>query len=155
MKQNANPFKRQHAHRGMMSLAATSQLLIQGFGPPTPFAGVVGKFMKALTQKLRASPAPMHPVLLAAFLGDRSNARQLLDLLGGLKAIPIRAKGRQQARGQGSACSRKTFKQEAIGMLLKKRRDLLIKPFQGGDQYRICWVSASTISDPDSTAAGS
>src|SRR6266446_10258140 len=134
MKQNANPFKRQHAHCRVMALAAPPQLLIQGLGPATPFAGVISKFMKGLTQKLRAGPAPMHPVLLAAFLGDRSNAGQLLYLWGGLKAIPIRAKGRQQARSQGSARSRKTFKQEAIGMLSKKRRNLFIKPLQGGDQ---------------------
>src|SRR3989442_7019123 len=125
MKQNANPFKGQHAHRRMMTLATPPQLLIYGFGPPTPFAGMVGKLMKALTQELRTGPAPMHPTLLAALLSDRSNARQLLDLLGGLKPIQIRTKGRQQARSQGSARSRKTFKQEAIGMLSKKRRDPL------------------------------
>src|SRR2546427_3030433 len=134
MKQNSNPFKGQHAHRRMMTLAAPPQLVIQSFGPPTPFAGVISKFMKALTQKLRAGPAPMHPVLLTALLGDRSNARQLLDLLGGLKAIPIRAKGRQQARGQGSARSRKTFKQGTIGMLSKKDTDLAVKLLDGSQQ---------------------
>ena len=94
MEQNANPFERQHPKRRMMAFAGSLETLIQGFGPVAPFAGMVGKFMEALAQKLGTGPAPMYPALLAALHGDRGNARQLLDLLGGLKPIPIRAEGR-------------------------------------------------------------
>lgn len=73
----------------------------------------------------------MHRALLAALHGDRGNPRQLLDLLGGLKPIPIRAEGRYQARGQNCARSRKTFKQETIGMFSKKRGNLLIESLDG------------------------
>ena len=134
MEQNANPLKSQYAHRRGMAFARSPQALMQGFGPTTRFAGMIGKFMEALTQKLRTGPAPMHPALFAALLGDRGNARQLLNLLGGLKAIPIRTEGRQQARGQDCARSRKTFKQGTIGMLSKNRCNLAVEPLDGVQQ---------------------
>ena len=134
MKQNANPFKGQHANGCLMTFAEPPQPLVQGFGPGAPFAGMSRKFLKALTQEFRTGPTPMHPALFAALFGDRGNARQLVNLLGGLKAIPIRAKRRQQTRGQSLARPRKTLKQGAIGMLLKNRGDLLIKPLDGLQQ---------------------
>src|SRR5688572_871734 len=114
VKQNANPFEGQDTKSGMMAFATAPQPLIQGLSPTAPVAGVSGKLVEGLAQKLRASPAPVHPPLLAALLGDRRNAKQLLRLLGGLKTIPIRAKGRHQARGQNRTRSRKTVKQGAI-----------------------------------------
>jgi hypothetical protein len=92
---------------------------------------MVGEFLKALAQELGTGPAPLHPALSPALTGDRGNARQWLDLLGVLEAIPIRAEGRQQARGQGVARCRKTFKQGSIRMPSKNLGDLLIEPLEG------------------------
>ena len=141
----------------MVAFAKAPQSLIQGFSPAAPVAGMTGKLVEGLAQKLRASPAPVHPALFAALLGDRRNAKQLLRLLGGLKAIPIRAKGRHQARGQDCTRPRKTVKQGAIGMLAKKRRDLAVKAIDGPAPSNgcSCWTSAATIIAPDSRAAGS
>ena len=65
MKQNANPFEGQDTKGGMMAFATTPQLLIEGFSPAAPVAGVSGKLVEGLAQKLRASPAPVHPALFA------------------------------------------------------------------------------------------
>src|SRR6185436_1349748 len=92
MKQNANPFESQDTKGRMVAFADTPQPLIQGFSPAAPVAGMSGKLVERLPQKLGAGPAPVHPALFAALLGDRRNPKQLLRLLGGLKAIPIRAK---------------------------------------------------------------
>ena len=114
-----------------MAFATAPQPLIQGFSPAAPVAGMAGKLVEGLAQKLRTSPAPVHPALFAALLGDRRNAKQLLRLLGGLKTIPIRAKGRHQARGQDCTRPWKTVKQGAIGMLAKNHGNLAVKALDG------------------------
>ena len=67
MKQNANPFKRQHPYRRMMTLAAPPQLLIQGFGPLTPFAGVVSKFMESFAAETSNKPNANAPNVAGHF----------------------------------------------------------------------------------------
>src|SRR5688500_4639218 len=80
MKQDPNPFESQDTKGRMVAFADTPQPLIQGFSPATPMTGMSGKLVEGLAQKLRASPTPVHPALFAALLGDRRNAKQLLDL---------------------------------------------------------------------------
>ena len=91
MKQNANPLEGQHPHSGVMAFASAPQPFVQSFRPVAPVARIAGKLVERLSQKLESSPAPVHPALFAALLGDRRNPKQLLRLLRGLKALPIRA----------------------------------------------------------------
>src|SRR5262245_47146857 len=52
MKQNANPFESQHPQGGVMSFAGSPQPLIQGSRPAAPVAGMSGKLVEGLAQKL-------------------------------------------------------------------------------------------------------
>src|SRR5262245_27206681 len=134
MKQNANPFEGQHAQGSVMTFAGAPQPLVKSSRPAAPVAGMSGKLVERLAQKLGTGPAPVDPTLFATLLGHRRNAKQLLRLLGGPKAIPIRAKGRHQARSQHCARSRKTVKQGAIGMLAKNHGNLAVKTLNGSQQ---------------------
>src|SRR5215510_9698235 len=93
--QNANPFVGQSSNGGVVFFATLDLEFVVRPCPTTPSARMLGELLKALTHKFRASPPPVHPAFGSTLLGDRSNARKLLHLLRGLKAIPIRAECRR------------------------------------------------------------
>ena len=82
-------------HRLGGNFAASPLLAIEGLGPVTRAAGMFGKLVEGLTPELGTGQAPMDPMLVATLLGDRGDPVALLNLEGGLKPIPIRAKRRQ------------------------------------------------------------
>src|ERR1700688_1147249 len=60
---------------------------------------------QGLAQECRALPAPVHPALLAAALGDRRDARVLLQFISALETVTLLAECSQQARRQMRTCS--------------------------------------------------
>ena len=71
-----------------------------GLCPVTVENRLVGPLMEGRPQKFRTTPAPMHPVLLAAGFGHRGDPRVLLDLGRVRIAVPLRAKGSDQTGNQ-------------------------------------------------------
>ena len=137
-----------------MTFATVPQPLIQGFSPAAPVAGMAGKLVEGLAQKLGQAQRQCSQRCLP-LLGDRRNAKQLLRLLGGLKTIPIRAKGRHQARGQDCTRPGRLSNRGRSGCLPKITAIWRSKRSMAPSKGRSCWTSAWTIIDPDSRAAGS
>src|SRR5258705_5637002 len=76
--ENANPFKRQGAHRRLMRASFVALLSIVGTGPEGARDRGRCPFDKGLSQERGTLHAPVHPALLAAAFGHRCNARVLL-----------------------------------------------------------------------------
>src|ERR1700674_2177400 len=77
--EDAEPFERKGSHGTVVRLVSFALLVIKG-PRPSRFSGrQPGPFVKRLAQELRTGPAPVHPFLLAATLGDRRNAGIALE----------------------------------------------------------------------------
>src|SRR6202521_287340 len=78
------PLERQRPHGGLIRAALRSLLPVIGARPERFVDGLARPFNEGLAQECRALPAPVHPALLAAALGDRGDAGVLLQFISAL-----------------------------------------------------------------------
>ena len=71
---DADPFKGQGAHGGVMGFTSGDELFIIGLGPDGVRDRMSGEFVKGLAEKLRATPAPMDSLALAAAIQHRGDS---------------------------------------------------------------------------------
>src|ERR1700686_5342950 len=121
------PLERQRPHGGLIRAALRSLLPVIGARPERFVDGLACPFDKGLAQEGRTLPAPVHPALLAAALGDRGDARVLLQFIGALEAVTLLAECSQQARRQIRTCSGQAVKQVEAGQRSWDCRDFLIE----------------------------
>src|SRR4026207_69 len=98
---------------------------------------MAGKFMEALSDEGGASVSSMHPVLFAATFEDGRNSRvlrSLLNLLGGVKSIPVGSHGGLQPRRQCRPRSWETVEDPKVRMHSKYLLDLAINAPNGDKQ---------------------
>jgi len=94
-KHDSDPFVSQCSHDGVMFFAQDVVLLsVIKFGPTTELARLIGKLVKCLQHEFGTCPTSMHPFHLATAFCHRRYTRELLNLHGIFKAIPICAEGR-------------------------------------------------------------
>jgi hypothetical protein len=114
---NAQPFIRQRSYRGMVGLVVVVALrAVVSLSPVRLRNRLRGPLMEGLSQELRTTPSPMHPMLLATGLGHRSNPTVLLDLGGVLIAVALCSKGSDQSRNQHLPRARQRIKDDKIGV---------------------------------------
>src|ERR1700730_9561910 len=121
------PLERQRPHGGLIRAALRSLLPVIGARPERFVDGLACPFDKGLAQEGRTLPAPVHPALLAAALGDRGDARVLLQFIGALEAVMLLAECSQQARRQMRTCSGQAVKQVEVGQRPCDCRDLPVE----------------------------
>jgi hypothetical protein len=68
-----------------------------GAGPLGLECGVTGRFVEHLPEELRASPAHVDPLAVAAGLRHRSDPAEVLDLAGIGESVAVGAEGGNQA----------------------------------------------------------
>ena len=98
--EDPDPLVGQGTNGSVVAHAPLPLLLIVGPCPERLPAGSSGKFVEGLAHELGTGQAPMHPLLLAALLGDRSYAGEFLYVLGAVIAAPVGAESCDQTRGQ-------------------------------------------------------
>jgi hypothetical protein len=78
--EDADPFKSDRAHRGMMTFAASAPGLVTGLGPRAVTDGASGELMEALAKELWASVAKVDAGVFAGLFtagsAHRCNATQ-------------------------------------------------------------------------------
>src|SRR5579863_4161773 len=109
------PLERQCPDGGLIRTALCSLLPVVGARPERFVDGLARPFDEGLAQEFRALPAPVHPALLAAALGDRRDAGVLLQFISALEALTLLAECSQQARRQMRTCSGQAVKQVEVG----------------------------------------
>ena len=100
--------------------------------------GLARPFDEGLAQERRALPAPVHPALLAAALGNRRDAGVLLQFISAFEAVTLLAKRSQQARRQMRTCTGQAVKQVEVGQRPCDCRDL---PVEHVDRSERCAVA--------------
>src|SRR5437764_12469461 len=100
-KENPDPLESERSDNGVFRLAFCALLLVVGLGPRRGSNRVHGPLVKRLPQKLGTSPAPMHPVLLAATGEGWCNPTIGLQFAGAGVAVALRAECGNQSRRQG------------------------------------------------------
>ena len=98
---DANPFERERADRGVVRLPATALLGVIRRRPRTVVDRVLRELVKGLAHEGGGGPAPLHLARATALDGDRRNPAVLLDLGGRREARAIGAEGDEEPRGQG------------------------------------------------------
>ena len=79
---DADPFESQSAYGGVMGFTSGHELFIIGLGPSAVRNRISSKFVKGLAKELRATPAPMDSLALAAAIQYRGNTAFFLHLAG-------------------------------------------------------------------------
>src|SRR5690348_4860656 len=109
-----------------MRCSASALLLVVGFGPVAVWDGQGGPLDEGLTQELRTLQAPVHPGLVAAALGDRSDTGILLDLVGTGVALTLFAEcGQQPWRERGTGAGQRA-EQRVVRQRRSELGDLLL-----------------------------
>ena len=127
---NADEFEGQGADCGVMFFGS-ALLRVIGPGPGFGFEGLTGVFVKALPSELGAAVAHVDGLAFAAGFPDRSDAKELLEILGAGEAVTLGAKGHQQAGSQGGTRPGKAAKKGRVGMGVKGFLDFLIENGDG------------------------
>ena len=92
-----DPLGGQGADRGMVAVPFVDLLAVIGPGPLGLGDGMAGPFVERLPEELRASPAHVDPLAVAAGLRHRSDPAEVLDLAGIGESVAVGAEGGNQA----------------------------------------------------------
>ena len=101
-REDADPCKCQGAHGRLMRLALVALLLRVDLGPEGMPGGFRRPLSKRVSQERRTLEAPVDPGLLAAAFCHWRNPSLFLAFLGRSVAVPLFAKGHEEARGTDS-----------------------------------------------------
>jgi hypothetical protein len=129
--EDANPFKGQGPHSGLMRLALITLLLVVDLGPEGMPCGFSSPLHKRWAQELRTLEAPVDPGLLAAAFRHWRNPRIFLEVLGRSVALSLFTKGYEEARGKDRPGAWQGVKQREVGMVLGALRDGLVEVGNG------------------------
>jgi hypothetical protein len=96
------PLERQRADGRVVVVTLLPLSLVVSSSPERLFAGGTGELVERLAEEFRAGLPPVHPLRLAARLGDRGDAGELLNVLGAF--IPVASEPKATAsRGAKAA----------------------------------------------------
>ena|SRR5919198_1186362 len=99
-----------------MGTACGPVLGIVGPCPERMADGFAGPLHEGLSKKLRALESPVDPPAVSPAVGDRGNARRLLDRSGGGIAFALFAKGDEETRGEDGTGAGERMKEREVGM---------------------------------------
>ncbi len=137
------PLERQCPDGGLIRTALCSLLPVVGARPERFFDGLARPFDEGLAQEFRALPAPVHPALLAAALGDRRDAGVLLQFISALEALTLLAECSQQARRQMRTCSGQAVNRSKSGSVRATAAISLSNTSIAASAVRSCATSIS------------
>ena len=129
-KEDTNPLESQSPDGGLMGFTSVALELIKSPCPEGVSDRLVGPFDKGLSQEPGAAVTPVDPGVVAAVFGDRSDAGELEQLVGGLVSGPIVAEGGQEARSQLGSGAGQGIEQGGIGVVSKELSDGVIEQFE-------------------------
>lgn len=133
--EDADPFEGQSADDGLVTFAAFLLLSVVSGGPGGIVDGLVGPLDESLAQEARGVPTPVDPFAVAAFLGDRSDAAEHLEVCRQRETVVLGTEGHEQARGQSGSGAWKVAEQMSMGMIGKDLLDLEIVEFDALAQF--------------------
>ena len=117
-----------------MVFAASALSLIKVFGPRTGTQGRARKFVQALSDEFRTSPAPMHDGAFAALLNNGGDSTVGGDVEAVAPAITPGSKDDKEPRCQSGTSSWKARENSSIVMSFKELGDLLVILFDRWEQ---------------------
>src|SRR5215471_1981331 len=121
--QDADPFERQRSYGSLMGLALVALLLVVDLRPE----GMPDRLRRPLDERLPEEfgtlETPVHPGLLAAAFGHRRDPSIFLEFGGRGIALPVFAKGDQEAGSEDGTCPRERLEEREVGMALCILRD--------------------------------
>ena len=130
-REDANPCEGQVAHGCLVRLALITLLLVIDLRPKGMPGGFSRPLHKRLPQERRTLEAPVDPRFLATAFRDRRDARIFLEFLGRRIAVPLFAKGHEEAWGKDGTGAWQGVKQREGGMVLGAWRDGFIEVGNG------------------------
>lgn len=133
--EDADPFEGQSADDGLVPFAAFLLLSVISGSPGGIVDGLVGPFDEGLAEEGGSVPTPVDPFAGAAFLGDRGDAAEHLEVVWQRETIAVGAEGNEQAGGQSGAGAWKIAKQVGVGMIGKDLLDLDFIEFDALAQF--------------------
>jgi len=113
---DADPFVGQGADGGVVSEASGAFYFVEGFGPASPFAVLVGELVKGLPEDLRAGVAAGDAARLSALTGDRRDSALALNLLSRVVTVAIGTEGDDQPWDEGVSGSGQRAEKGPVGV---------------------------------------
>ena len=111
---DADPFKGQGTHSGIVRLSSSQEFLIISLGPDGVGDGISSKFVEGLTEELAATPPSTDGFALAAAIQHWGDSALFLHFAGETQRRTIGAKGGQQPGSQLGAGPRQALEEEVI-----------------------------------------
>ncbi|MEY2604469.1 MAG: hypothetical protein QOH31_2260 [Verrucomicrobiota bacterium] len=96
---DADPFKGQGAHSGMVRFTSSKEFLITSLGPGGVRDGMSSKFVESLAEELAATPAPSDGLGLTAAIQQRGRSRSFSAFRWGDSAQHDWSQRRPSSRG--------------------------------------------------------
>lgn len=113
--EDAYPLEGESAQCALVRSAASALLRVEGSGPEGARNGLSRPFDEGLTQEGWARETPVHPMAIAAALGDGRDACVALQVLGVAVAVSVFAERAQQARRECLCSTRKRCEDSIVG----------------------------------------
>ena len=111
---DADPFKGQGAHSGIVRFTSSKELLITSLGPGGVRDGMSSKFVESLAEELAATPPSTDGFAFAAAIQHWGDSALFLHFAGETQRRTIGAKGGQQPGSQLGAGPRQALEEEVI-----------------------------------------
>ena len=133
--EDADPFEGQSADDGLVAFAAFLLLSVVGGGPGGIVDGLVGPLDEGLAEETWSVPTPVDPFATAAFLGDRGDAAEHLEVVWQRETVALVAEGNEQTRGHDGTGAWKVAEQMSIGMIGKDLLNMEVEEFDALAQF--------------------
>src|SRR5271165_807512 len=122
-----DPLGGQGADRGMVAVPLVDLLAVIGTGPLALWDRVAGPFVERLPEELRASPAHVDPLALAAGLRHRSDPAEVLDLAGIGESVAVGAESGNQAGHHHFSGTGQGVEYGVVGMRFRQGANALVQ----------------------------
>jgi hypothetical protein len=129
---DADPLEGESTKRCLMGAATFAVALVEGLSPEGARDSLAHPFDESLALEGWAREAPVDPALVAAALGDGSDADVLLQGRRVREALSSFTEGHQQTRSQSGTGTGERVEELVVGELGAERSDLCIEAFDGG-----------------------